>query len=166
MDQVRKQVDRILESVLITLMALMVFNVIWQVLTRFIFRDPSSYTEELARYLLIWLGLLGAGYCVGQKSHLAIDIVTSRFSGRARLIANLIGHSVILIFAVTVLIAGGQQLVQTTLAYRQTSAALQIPLGYVYLVLPLSGLLIVFYSILSLIAEIFLLQVRRKGGER
>jgi TRAP-type C4-dicarboxylate transport system permease small subunit len=55
-------------------MIMMVLNVAWQVLTRFVLQNPSSYTEELARYLLIWLGLLGAGYCVGQRSHLAIDI--------------------------------------------------------------------------------------------
>jgi len=146
------------------LMALMVFNVIWQVLTRFVLQSPSSYTEELARYLLIWLGLLGAGYCVGQKSHLAIDVVTSRFSEASRLISSLIGHTFILLFAWVVLIAGGQKLVQTTMAYRQTSAALQIPLGYVYMVLPLSGLLIAFYTILSLIEETRSL-LAEKGGD-
>jgi TRAP-type C4-dicarboxylate transport system permease small subunit len=132
-------------------MALMVFNVIWQVLTRFVLQNPSSYTEEVARYLLIWLGLLGAGYCVGQKSHLAIDILTARFSQPLQSLTSLFSYSVILLFSVVVLIAGGYHLVETTLSFRQTSAALQIPLGYVYLALPFCGLLIVFYSILSII---------------
>ena len=63
-------------------------------------------------------------------------------------------NRLILIFAVVVLLAGGLRLVQTTLNYQQTSAALQIPLGYVYLVLPLSGLLISFYSLVFLAAEL------------
>jgi len=165
MNQIRQKVDRILEWVLVMLMSLMVINVIWQVLTRFVLQNPSSYTEELARYLLIWLGLLGAGYCVGQKSHLAIDIVTSRFSGPARYVSNLFVHTVILLFAVAVLVAGGQRLVQTTLAYQQTSAALQIPLGYVYLGLPLSGLLIAFYSLFSIFEETRVLFRRTTGVE-
>ncbi|MGW8180617.1 MAG: TRAP transporter small permease [bacterium] len=154
MNQIRKAVDRILECALVLLMVFMVVNVIWQVLTRFVLHDPSSYTEELARYLLIWLGLLGAGYCVGQKSHLAIDIVTSQLSGYSKITSSLFGHLVILLFSGSVLILGGLKLVWTTLAYQQISAALQIPLGYVYLAIPISGILIVFYSVHSLLDEI------------
>jgi TRAP-type C4-dicarboxylate transport system permease small subunit len=151
MTNLREYVDRMLEWLLILLMALMVFNVIWQVLTRFVLQDPSSYTEEVARYLLIWLGLLGAGYCVGQRSHLAIDVVTSRFSEPLKSISTVFSHAVIFLFAVVVLVTGGYRLVEITLSFHQTSAALQIPLGYVYLALPFSGLLIAFYSIMSLI---------------
>jgi len=165
MNRVRQQVDKVLEWILVLLMALMVINVVWQVLTRFVLQNPSSYTEEVARYLLIWLSLLGAGYCVGQKSHLAIDIVTSRFSGPAKHIANLFGHAAVLMFAAVILVTGGQRLVQTTLAYQQTSAALQIPLGYVYLILPLSGLLISFYALYSFVEEVRVLIHRTTGDE-
>jgi TRAP-type C4-dicarboxylate transport system permease small subunit len=165
MDQVRKGVDRVLEWVLILLMALMVLNVIWQVLTRFVLQNPSSYTEELARYLLIWLGLLGSAYCVSRKSHLAIDIFTSSLSGTRKHLSNLLGHTMILLFAAVVLVTGGQRLVQTTLTYQQTSAALQIPLGYVYLALPLSGVLIIFYSLLSFLQETRCLLHRTAGDK-
>lgn len=151
MIKIRRHVDKALEWLLVSLMTLMVLNVVWQVISRFVLRDPSSYTEELARYFLIWLGLLGAGYCVGKKSHLAIDIMISKFSATQRHIARLFAHAVIMLFALVVLIAGGLKLVQTTLTYQQTSAALQIPLGYVYLALPISGFLIVFYSLYALV---------------
>lgn len=153
MNDLRRLVDRFLEWLLILLMGTMVFNVVWQVFTRFLLQNPSSYTEEFARFLLIWLGLLGAGYCAGKKSHLAIDIVTSSLSEPFKSIAVLFGHAMILIFAVVVLLVGGHKLVQTTFSYQQTSAALQIPLGYIYLALPLSGILIAFYSLMSLIEE-------------
>ena len=75
LDRAKKMIDKRLELALIILMGVNVLNVLWQVFTRFVLRDPSSFTEELARYLLIWVGLLGASYAAGKKMHLAIDVV-------------------------------------------------------------------------------------------
>ena len=146
--QVRKVVDRTLEWVLITFMSLMVVNVLWQVATRFLLRDPSSFTGEIARYLLVWVGVLGGAYAVGERIHLAIDLLPSRLDGRRRAALELFIEACIFVFAALVLVIGGSGLVWLTLDLGQTSAALQVPLGYVYLVLPLSGLLMMFYSAL------------------
>lgn len=148
-------VDKVLEWTLIVLMAANVLNVLWQVFTRFVLKNPSSFTEELARYLLIWVGLLGAGYVAGRKMHLAIDVLINRLKGgRARCLAEYFIEVSIFVFALFVMVFGGIRLVAITLTLNQISAVLQIKLGYVYLVLPLSGLLIMFYSILF-IAEIY-----------
>ncbi len=66
--RIRRGVDFALEWLLVALMSLMVVNVLWQVATRFLLNDPSSFTEEIARYLLIWVGLLGSAYAVGKRS--------------------------------------------------------------------------------------------------
>ncbi len=147
-------VDKVLEWTLIVLMAANVLNVLWQVFTRFILKNPSSFTEELARYLLIWVGLLGAGYVAGRKMHLAIDVVVKRLTGRARLVVEYLIEVSIFVFAFLVMVFGGIRLVIITLTLNQISAVLRIKLGYVYLVLPLSGLLIMFYSLLF-ITEIY-----------
>ena len=141
----RKRIDRLLETLLVVLMGAMVLNVLWQVFTRFVISSPSSYTEEIARYLLIWVGLLGAAYATGQGSHLAVDILPTRLKGRARFRLQLLLKALVASFAFAVLVVGGAQLVRLTLSLGQTSAALHIPLGYVYLVLPVSGLIIVFF---------------------
>lgn len=145
---VRRVVDRALEWLLITLMSLMVVNVLWQVATRFLLRNPSSFTEEIARYLLVWLGILGGAYAVGKRIHLAIDLLSTKLEGRRKAILELFIEVCIFVFAATVLVFGGSGLVWLTLDLGQTSAALQIPLGFVYMVLPLSGLLTMFYSAL------------------
>ena len=142
----KKRVDKILEWILIALMAANVLNVLWQVFTRFVLRDPSSFTEELARYLLIWVGLLGASYAAGQKMHLAIDVVLKSLKGKARRVAELCVQAFIFLFAFSVMVIGGVRLASITLKLNQISAALRIQLGYVYCVLPLSGLLIMFYA--------------------
>ena len=142
----KSKVDKVIEYSLVILMALMVFNVLWQVFTRFIMNDPSSFTDELARYLLIWLGLLGAGYVTGQKMHLAIDYLLSKTKPNVKSKLEYVINISIFLFALFVMVIGGVNLVSLTLYLEQISAALQIQLGYIYIVLPVSGLLIMFYT--------------------
>lgn len=146
MQRLRSSVDQVLKWLVIALMGVMVLNVLWQVFTRFVLRDPSSYTEELARYLLVWVGLLGAAYAASQKMHLAIDILTARLHGRSRHYAEMFIYLCTFLFALTIMVIGGIRLVNLTLTLNQISAALQIKLAYVYLALPLSGLIIMFYA--------------------
>lgn len=160
--QFKESVDRVLAWVLIVLMGIMTLNVLWQVFTRFIIGDPSAFTDELSRYLLIWVGVLGAGYGVGQRIHLAIDLFPRNQTGVRRIYTDLFIELIVLLFAVTVMIIGGTQLVYVTLALEQTSAALQVPLGYVYIVLPLSGVLILFYNVAHMVE---LRQKLAEGGE-
>ncbi len=146
LEGIKRNIDRVLEWALIVLMASNVINVLWQVFTRFILHHPSSFTEELARYLLIWVGLLGAAYAAGKKMHLAIDVVLQGLKKKARIGTEIFIQVFIFSFALFVMVAGGLRLVTITLTLKQVSAALGIKLGYIYLVLPLSGLLIMFYS--------------------
>jgi TRAP-type C4-dicarboxylate transport system permease small subunit len=160
LQRIRNSVDTVLEWVLIVLMAANVLNVLWQVFTRFVLKTPSSFTEELARFLLIWLGLLGAGYAAGKKKHLAIDVLVGRLSGRSRVWAEYLIQIFVFLFAFLVLVVGGIRLVAITLTLKQISAALRIQLGYVYLVLPICGALLMFYSVFF-IAETF----RKQKGD-
>ena len=144
--RIKSGVDKIVEWSLVLIFTVMTLNVLWQVFTRFVMGSPSSYTEELARYLLMWLGLLGAGYGVGKKLHLAIDLLPMKLKGRPRVILEIVIQACILLFAFVVVLIGGANLVGITLSLHQISAALQVKLGYVYLVLPLSGALMMFYS--------------------
>ncbi len=154
MERLKLAIDHLLGAVVAALMAALVLDVLWQVFTRFVMRDPSSFTDELARYLLVWVGLLGAAYCAGQKLHLAIDLFPSRLTGRPRHLVEIAIQSAILVFAVAVMVVGGARLVGLTLLLGQTSAALQIPLGAVYTVLPLSGVLIAFYAVVFILEHV------------
>lgn len=146
MHLLKRRIDRILAGAVIVIMGALVVDVLWQVFTRFVLRDPSSYTEELARFLLIWVGLLGAAYVAGQRRHLAVDLLPAALSGgRRRMLERLI-QTLALVFAV-ILVVGGSRLVWVTLVLGQSSAALRLPLGYVYLAVPLCGLLMAFYAV-------------------
>ncbi|MEM6326996.1 MAG: TRAP transporter small permease [Bacteroidota bacterium] len=141
--------DRALAAALVGLTAVMVLTVTWQVATRFLLNEPSSYTEELATYLLLWISLLGAAYALRQRAHLGIDVVTSRLSPEAQRKARVASYAVVAVFALVTLVIGGGILVNVTLELGQRSAAFQVPVGFVYLVLPLSGLLMMHYSVVG-----------------
>ena len=154
LERAKKRIDKLLELALIILMGANVINVLWQVFTRFILKDPSSFTEELARYLLIWVGLLGASYAAGKKMHLAIDVVLQTIKNKKKIWAEICIQVSIFLFSFFVMVVGGLRLVTITLTLNQISAALRIKLGYVYLVLPLSGMLIMFYTSVFIIERI------------
>jgi TRAP-type C4-dicarboxylate transport system permease small subunit len=146
-----KTFNRTLEILLIVIACLLVINVLWQVFSRYVLNSPSSFTDELAGYLLIWVSLLGAAYVAGKKEHLAIDILLQKSSPARQRVLNIVIQSVIIGFAATVMVIGGSWLVYTRFYLGVQSASLQLSLGYVYIVLPLSGLIIIFYSIHHLI---------------
>ena len=152
--KLKTTIDRALGWVLVVLMSLLVVDVLWQVFSRYVLNSPSSFTEELARFLLIWVGLLGASYAAGQRMHLAVDILPNRLEGKSRHYLGLFILACTVLFAMTVMVYGGIRLVWVTLFLGQTAAALQMPLGYIYLVLPLSGLLIAFYAVLHMTDEL------------
>ena len=142
----RKYLDIFLEKTLVLLMSLMVLNILWQVASRYVLNNPSSFTDELARYLLIWTGLLGAAYATGKNLHLAIDILPGKIDNhKVRHGLYLLAKGMIACFALLAMVAGGTRLVYISWFLDQNSPALNVPLGIVYTVVPLSGLIILFY---------------------
>lgn len=147
MQNLLKKMDRILEIILMILMATIVIDVSWQVLSRFIVGNPSSVTEEIARFLLVWIGLLGAAYAYRKHSHLGLDILTEKMSPVRKHLAEIFSQIMCFIFAAWVMVYGGISLVKLQLDLGQTSAALEMKMGYVYCVIPIAGVLICIYAI-------------------
>ena len=154
MQKITKYIDKTLAKFLIALMALMVLAVTWQVVTRFLMHDPSSFTEEAARFLLIWIGLLGAAWALRTRAHLGIDILTHRLTGLRKQITDISVYVIIILFSILIMIIGGTRLVLLTLKLNHLSASMGIKMGYIYTVIPLSGLLMVWYSVLFIIEAI------------
>ena len=143
-------VERALGWLLVLLMGVMVIDVTWQVVSRFLLGAPSSFTEELAGFLLIWIGVLGAAYCFRTRSHLGIDLLVARLRGRARRTATITAHALVAAFALSTMVIGGVFLVRLAFQLNQISAAMGIRVGFVYLALPLAGVLITAFSIESI----------------
>ena len=144
---IREKIDKVIEFALISIMSILVIDVLWQVFSRYVLSSPSSFTDELAGFLLIWVGLLGAAYVAGKNEHLAIDLLLQKTKGAKKRRLQIIINAIVGVFALTVMVIGGTWLVYTRFHLGVTSAALALPLGYVYLVVPVSGVLTMYYTI-------------------
>lgn len=154
LDDVTDIVDQGLKWLLVFLMGVAVLNVLWQVFTRFVINAPSGFTEELARYLLIWIGIVGSGYAAGTRSHLALELFPERVEGRQLHQLRIVIEVCVLTFALLVMVVGGIRLVYILLSTGQTSSSLDILVGYVYSAVPLSGIIIAFYSVVHILEEV------------
>jgi len=136
----------VLEVILIAIFGLLVIDVLGQVFSRYILNQSFAFTEELARFSLIWLSILGAAYLSGKREHLSMDFLYQKFSPKLKKKALIFIEISIFLFALIVMVIGGFNLVYTTLHLEQLSGTLRVPLGYIYAIFPISGLLIMFFS--------------------
>ena len=150
----KKILDRTLEILVMTAVAVLVLDVLWQVLTRFVLKDPSSWTEELATFLLIWVALLGAAVALNRGAHLGIDYFVGKLEPRKRVYTEVFVFLCICLFSLLVMVVGGVDLVMTTLRLEQQSPALGLRMGYVYFAVPISGFFLVLYGTIGLIERI------------
>ncbi|WP_087018626.1 TRAP transporter small permease [Thaumasiovibrio subtropicus] len=139
-------VNKMLSWFTVSLSSFLVFCVIWQVISRYVIGKPSTITDELARYLFMWVALIGAAYTTGVKRHLAIDLLTMKLKGKRKLINEIFIQLAIAAFSAIVLVYGGSNLAMKTLATGQITPALGWSMGYIYFCLPISGALMIFYS--------------------
>jgi TRAP-type C4-dicarboxylate transport system permease small subunit len=144
---VKTALVRLLEGIVIAVMAALVLDVLWGVCSRFVLRSPSRWTEEVATALLIWVSLLGAAVAFGRNEHLGIDYVVKKFEPAAQRLIALIIQGLVAVFAGAVLIFGGYVLVSETLRAGQLAPASGIPQGYVYLAVPVSGAFILWFCL-------------------
>jgi|SRR5690625_5105399 len=145
--KVKKIIDKVLMAFASLLTVLLVLGVMWQFITRFFLNDPSMFTDELMRFLLVWTALLGATYAFGTNQHLAITFLKNKFQGIKLLVLTIIIDLITLGFAILIMIKGGFQVVGTTMS--QLTPILKIPMGVIYSIVPICGIIIVIYKLLA-----------------
>ncbi|MBD66638.1 MAG: C4-dicarboxylate ABC transporter permease [Halobacteriovoraceae bacterium] len=130
---------KILETFLVFIFGALVFCVLWQVFSRYILNSPSTVTEELARFLLIWLTMFGASYTFMEKGHLALELLAEKLN-HPQWLEKVIAFA--LVFFGLIFILGGSHLVHSIWSLGQTTAVLGIPMAIIYLAAPLNGLIV------------------------
>lgn len=145
----RKFLDRINTTLIMGLMLIMVLSALLQVFSRIIALN-TPFTEELTIYSMIWVTLFGSAYAFGVKKHIAIDLLSPSLSAMNKKRLKILVEGIILVFAFLILIWGGSKFVWITFKLGQVSSVMHVPKGWVYLVLPISGIITVLYGILNI----------------
>lgn len=149
MNQLRKFLNGVLNVLAGVSFLAMVALTCWQVFTRYILKNPSSWSEELVSYLFAWMSLLGSSIVVGERGHMNIPILVERMGKSARKALAIFAEIIACLFAGIILVYGGVQI--TSLAMGQMTSSLGVPIGIFYIVLPLSGAINVIYTVLNII---------------
>ncbi len=152
--RIKKVLVRLLEWGLILAVALLVFDVVWGVFTRYVMGEQAKWTEELARFLLVWVSLLGGALAFGTKGHLGVDYFVGKLHPDARKLMAVIAHGIVLFFAGAIFLYGGGRVVGDALAMEQMTPALGWKMGYVYLALPIAGIFMVLFTLENLLETI------------
>lgn len=151
MNKLRNILNKVIEVICMILLAFMVVVGTWQIITRYVLNNPSTVSEDLLIYSFVWMALLGTAYVFGKKDHMTMVFFRQKLerkSPKLKMGLNIMTELVVIIFSALVLVLGGVQI--SMLAMGQISPALGIPMGYIYLALPLSGIITIIYSILNL----------------
>lgn len=156
---VNHYINKILCWILALFMSAMIIAVVWQVFTRFVLHDPASFTDELSRYLLIWIGVLGGAYTYAIKRHLALELIIPHCQRRGKLLMSILINAIVVAFSSITFIYGGWYLVSDTLMHGQISPGIafgshHLLIGYVYLVVPIAGGLISYFGLIEIINDL------------
>jgi len=145
-----KKVEKVLDTVMRFLMALAMLTLLvfgtWQIFTRWVLANPSTFTDELLRYVLIVAGFIGSAYCFYRDEHLALTLITDKAKGPFKLVLDIFIEACILFFVIYVFIFGGFKLANTA---TNVSSVMHIPMKSLYMVEPICGILIVLARILK-----------------
>lgn len=151
MQKVDHIIMKVLYYVLGILMFVMVSAITAQVISRYIFGSPFTWTEELGRYTFIWMSILGMAVGVKTLGHIALDLLLKSMSGIVEKVFQYIINILIAGFGVLFTFSGIKMM---GIGSGQNSPSLSLPMEFVYIVIPISGVLIVYFVIGNMIQEL------------
>lgn len=149
MSQLRKLLDTVLNVLAGVSFIAMVLLVCWQVFTRYILSNPSSWSEELVGYLFAWVSLFGACLVTGERGHMNIPLLVEKVKPGMQKALGIFSELIACLFAIIILVYGGAQI--TSLAMGQMTSSLGVPIGIFYVVMPVCGVLIAIYTIINIV---------------
>ena len=147
--KIREGIDLVLSWACAALFALMVIVETYQIVVRYFFNSPSTVSEELLTYSFTWMALLASAYVFGKRDHMRMGFIADKLTGTPRKVLEIIIEILIMFLAGSVMVYGGWNIMGLTMT--QVTASLGVPMGVIYTVVPLSGILIVIYSILNIV---------------
>lgn len=152
MKKLKQMIDKAVEWFSIGLVIVMVLLVLWQIVARYLLNSPSSFSEALTRYLFVWLVLVTSTYAFGSRDHMYISALNDRLRGKTRTVVNLLIEVLTILFAACVMVFGGS--IITRMQMVSLDSSLHIPMGIVYAIIPVCGVITVFYCICNILEEL------------
>ena len=148
MQSMRNVLNRIMNVLAGVSLIAMTALTCWQVFTRYILNNPSTWSEELVGYLFAWASLFGASLITGERGHMNIPVVVERMPAKAQKFFAIFGEVIAMLFSAIILIYGGYKI--TLLAMGQMTSSLGIAVGVFYIAMPVCGVINILYTVLNI----------------
>lgn len=158
---IRDGLMRVTGAAAVTLFMFMTVVGTWQIVSRYVFNRPSTVSEELLTYSFAWMALLSSVYVFGKRDHMRMAFLADRAGGRLRTALELAAEVFSFGFAAVVMTYGGVEITKLTMT--QVTASLQVPMGYVYMILPVSGIFIMYFSLVNALDTVSGYRDEREG---
>jgi TRAP-type C4-dicarboxylate transport system permease small subunit len=152
LNSIKFVLDKILEVLSTLTLAIMTVLVCYQVITRYVFNSPSAISEALSQYLFVWMIMFGSAYVYGSKEHLTIDILKDRFSPKMTMVVDVITNICLFVFILVVCVVGGW--LYTQKQYVQVDPSLMISKGILYVSVPFTGVITLFYAVYNCVQAV------------
>lgn len=153
MENLKTKLTKLLEVICISLFVFITILGLYQIITRYVFNSPSTISEELLTFAFTWMALLSAALVFGKRDHMRMEFFANLFKEKAAITLSIVSEVLVLIFSALVLVYGGVAI--TKLTTLQVTASLGVPMSFIYVIVPISGILIILYNIINL-SELFL----------
>ena len=147
MHKIRAAIMKILGVVITLLFILMTLVGTYQIVTRYFFNRPSTISEELLTYSFTWMSLLASAYGFGKRDHMRMGFMADKLTGPARRYLEIFIDTLSFFFAAVVMVYGGISITRLTMI--QITASLRISMGWIYIIVPITGLLIMVFSVMN-----------------
>lgn len=147
--EISRTLYRVIAIACMFLFTVLVLAVVWQVVAREVIQNPSVWSEELARYVFVWLGFFGATLLFAERGHIAMDFLVRKLPTRLLRAALILVQLAIIGFIAVVFIWGGLRYAEQS--WTQSLSALPVTVGPMFLVMPFTGVLIIWFSVLHLV---------------
>jgi len=133
------------------LMGGMTTAIVLAIISRFIVKVSMPWTEEVARYLMIWAAFIGGSLGLKRGVHVGIVFVVNRIPWNLRRWVSLVAKLSVLFFFIVVILEGFRM---TMFVSTQLSPVLRISMAWVYSALPVGGILLLFYTVQPLFEDL------------
>lgn len=144
MDKLDNIVYKIFAYLCSFLMFVMMTLTFAQVVCRYVLRDSLTWSEELGRYIFVWMTFIGMAVALYKGGHVALDILLNYLHGTPRKILAAFDNLLIIIFAIAVTYSGASLF---NVGLLQRSSAMNIPMHWVYAAVPVSGVVLLYFAL-------------------
>ncbi|GMQ57635.1 hypothetical protein AN1V17_20300 [Vallitalea sediminicola] len=148
----RKILNNLEEYILIIIFPIMTITVFISTIFRYFKLGAIPWSEELARYLMIWIAYIGASLGIKKNAHLGVEIVVNKLPKKLKAASKYLRIAIILMFNFLI-ITFSFKIINHQMNIGQLSPALAIPIWYAYLAIPVGALLMIIRSIQMVVCK-------------